>query len=210
MGTRERKERERESRKAEILEAAKSVFFTRGFQAATMDQVAKAAELSKGTLYRYFSCKEELYVTILLEGLDKLTRRFQEATDRVSGWEAKLRAVGEAYFRYYKEEKNYFQILFFLQHGELSSKIPEVLFQACTLKGAEALSYISRAVEEGMEAGDVEPGDPMETAVISWGAMTGIFLLYEEQEHRQFIPIPLENLVKKGIDTLVAGFKKAT
>ena len=167
-------------------------------------------ELSKGTLYLYYSCKEELYVSILLEGLDKLTRRFRKATEGASGWDAKLRAVGEAYFSFYREEKNYFQILFFLHHGELSPKIPEDLFQKCTLKGIEALSYISKAVEEGMESGEAEPGDPMEAAVVAWGSITGILLLYEEEEHRQFIPMPLENVVKKGIETLVAGFKKKT
>jgi AcrR family transcriptional regulator len=208
MGTRERKEREREKRRAGILEAAKTAFFTRGFQSATMDQVARAAELSKGTLYLYFSCKEELYVSILLEGLDKLIRRFRQAVNRASGWEAKLRAVGEAFFRYYREEKNYFQILFFLHHGELSPKIPQDLFQECTRKGMEALSYLSGAVEEGMASGDVAPCDPMEAAVVAWGSITGILLLYEEEEHRQFIPMPLESVVKKGIDTLVAGFKK--
>ncbi|MGD8386735.1 MAG: TetR/AcrR family transcriptional regulator [Desulfobacteraceae bacterium] len=208
MGTKERKEREREIRRAEILEAAKAVFFSRGFQTATMDQVAKAAELSKGTLYLYFSCKEELYVSILLEGLDKLIRRFRNAAEGASGWEAKLRAVGKAYFEFYQEEKNYFQILFFLHHGELSTKIPENLFQKCTLKGIEALSYISKAVEKGIESGEAEPGDTMEAAVVAWGSMTGILLLYEEEEHRQFIPMPLKSVVKRTIDTLVEGFKK--
>jgi AcrR family transcriptional regulator len=171
MGIQERKERERETRRAEILEAAKAVFSDRGLQASTMDQVADAVELSKGTLYLYFSCKEELYVSIFLEGLDKLIQRFREAVGGVSEWEAKLKALGEAYFQFYREEKNYFQVLFFIHHGELSPKIPTDLFQECTEKGLEALSYISKVMEEGMESGEAEPGDPMEAAVVAWGSM---------------------------------------
>jgi TetR/AcrR family transcriptional regulator len=54
MGIVERKEREKEHRKEEILDAAQKVFFERGLVTATMDEIAETAELSKGTLYLYY------------------------------------------------------------------------------------------------------------------------------------------------------------
>lgn len=60
MGTHERKEREREHRREDILDAAQHVFFEKGLPTATMDEIAEIAELSKGTLYLYYKSKEDL------------------------------------------------------------------------------------------------------------------------------------------------------
>ncbi|MDL1893205.1 helix-turn-helix transcriptional regulator, partial [Sphingobacteriales bacterium CHB3] len=51
MGIIERKEREKEQRREEIVTAAEKIFFEKGLAIATMDEIAEAAELSKGTLY---------------------------------------------------------------------------------------------------------------------------------------------------------------
>jgi len=208
MGTKKRKEREREARKNDILEAAKTVFFEKGFQAATMDQIAEAAELSKGSLYLYFPSKEELYVTILIEGLEMLYDMFEKAVKGIGVWEEKLRNIAMAYYGFYQGNKNYFKILFFLQHGEIATKVSDSLFQICFEKGISCLNFLSRAIQEGMEGGEIEPSDPMELAVILWGAFNGIILLYEEEEHSKFIPGSLDNLISKAIELLTAGLKK--
>ena len=64
MGIQERKERERERRRQQIIVAAKKVFSEKGFNKATMDDIAGEAELSPGTLYLYFKNKEELYLVV--------------------------------------------------------------------------------------------------------------------------------------------------
>jgi len=53
-----------------IMDAALEVFSTYGFRGSTMDQVAKAAEMSKSSLFYYFSSKTEIYVALLSETLD--------------------------------------------------------------------------------------------------------------------------------------------
>ncbi len=58
-----------------------------------------------------------------------------------------------------------------------------------------------------MEAGEIQQDNPIELALVSWGAFNGIILLYEEKEHRRFIPGPLDSLIMKGIDILLAGLK---
>ena len=208
MGTKKRKEREREARKNDILEAAKAVFFERGFHAATMDQIAEAAELSKGSLYLYFSSKEELYVSILVEGLEILYDMFEKAVKDIGVWEEKLHNIAMAYYGFYQGNKNYFKILFFLQHGEIATKISDSLFQICFEKGISCLDFLSKAIQEGMEEEEIETSDPMELAVVLWGAFNGIILLYEEEEHRRFIPGLLDNLIRKTIELLTAGLKK--
>jgi AcrR family transcriptional regulator len=60
MGIQERKERERGRRRQQIMIAAKRVFSFKGFNKATMEDIASEAELSPGTLYLYFKNKDEL------------------------------------------------------------------------------------------------------------------------------------------------------
>ena len=54
MGTLERRERERERRREEILGAAKELFIAKGLSYTTIEDIAKKAELSQGTIYFYF------------------------------------------------------------------------------------------------------------------------------------------------------------
>ena len=72
MGTRERREREKENRRNQILNAAKEIFMSKGLRAATMEEIARKAELSPGTIYTYFRNKEELYAVLNLIGLQYL------------------------------------------------------------------------------------------------------------------------------------------
>ncbi len=61
-----REERKAQSRRR-ILESARDVFFRDGFMAANLDEVAERAGVAKGTLYRYFDSKADLYVAVLAE-----------------------------------------------------------------------------------------------------------------------------------------------
>ncbi|MBD3290820.1 TetR family transcriptional regulator, partial [candidate division KSB1 bacterium] len=96
MGIIERREREKEQRRNDIIDAAERVIFSKGRATSTMDDVAEEAELSKGTLYLYFKSKEELYLAIHLRGLGILKKMFSDAVaSRKTGIE-KVKAVGEA------------------------------------------------------------------------------------------------------------------
>ncbi len=62
-----RREREKAAHRREIMEAAVRVFARRGFAAATLDEIAQEAEFSKGAIYLYFTNKDDLLSTILLD-----------------------------------------------------------------------------------------------------------------------------------------------
>ena len=68
MGTHERKEREKESRRENIVDAAEKIIRVKGFEGMTMDDVAVIAELGKGTIYLYFKNKTDLYHAVVCRG----------------------------------------------------------------------------------------------------------------------------------------------
>ena len=118
MGTTERRQREAEQRRQDILKAAQKLFWEKGFSGTTMPQVAAEAELAPGTLYLYFPSKDALYVELLVEGYDVLKARLRaQAQQRGS---AKDRAAGlvDAFFGFAKEFPEYFDIIFFVLQQE--------------------------------------------------------------------------------------------
>ncbi|MCS7154713.1 MAG: TetR/AcrR family transcriptional regulator [Bacteroidota bacterium] len=62
-----RREREKQQRRNELLQAARQVFAERGYEGATLEEIAQRAQLGKGTVYNYFPSKQELFFSILDE-----------------------------------------------------------------------------------------------------------------------------------------------
>ncbi|HEM49361.1 MAG TPA: TetR/AcrR family transcriptional regulator, partial [Caldithrix sp.] len=97
MGIAERKEREKEQKQNAIIDAAEKVIFSKGLEAATMDEIAEIAEFSKGTIYLYFKNKEDLYFAIHSRGIQILHQMFEQAIENIEKGIDQVLAVGRAY-----------------------------------------------------------------------------------------------------------------
>lgn len=122
MGTADRRRREAAHRRKSIVEAARKIFWQRGYARATMPQIAEEAELAPGTLYLYFPSKDALYVELLIEGYDLLAERLEAAVG--SGGEPldQARALVDAFFDFAKRHPRYFDIMFFILQREAGSE----------------------------------------------------------------------------------------
>ena len=114
MGTKERRQREAEQRRGEILEAARALFWSRGYEKTTMTDIAQAAELAPGTLYLYFARKSALYTELLMEGYELLSKRLEEAIRREGTGPARARGLVDAFMGFAQESPEYFGIIFFV------------------------------------------------------------------------------------------------
>ena len=72
-----RKEREYQIRREEILKAAEKIFAQNGFYNSTVAEIAKESEFAIGTLYQFFTNKEELYYTMMMRSLISFTKHFK-------------------------------------------------------------------------------------------------------------------------------------
>ncbi len=207
MGLEERRERERAARREQILQAAREVFLQKGFGSATMDEIAQRAELGKGTLYSYFRTKEELYVTVMSEGLQILFDRIEETLSLPLGPEEIIRRLGEVYYEYYLEHRDYFRVFFFLEHGEVSKELPRELIQGNIERGTRCLRLFAEVVERGIREGIFATVDPWKAAVAFWGATNGILFLFEEEVNREIIGTDVEQLIHYTMDLFIRGLK---
>src|ERR1700741_860307 len=79
-----KRERRKEARPGELLNAALDLFVEKGYAATRAEEVAKRAGVSKGTLFLYFSSKEELFKAVVR---DSISGRFAEWTQEFETFE---------------------------------------------------------------------------------------------------------------------------
>lgn len=177
MGTAERREREKEQRRSEIIDAAEKVFFSKGMSNATMEEVADEAELSKGTIYLYFKNKEDLYLAIILRGLAVLEQMFEEASGSHTAGRDKIEAIGRAFFSFCIRYPNYFQaMLYFESIEEPAAGDRDTGYEAeCRAQSLHTLDLCAQAVRAGIEDGTLRRDlDPMKTAMTLYGMSVGL------------------------------------
>src|ERR1700761_5292813 len=94
-----------------ILDAAASLFATQRFHEARMEDIAAAAEVGKGTLYRYFKDKEELYLALLERAAVGISARLTSETGAAEGIHARLEAVVRAIVGYFDDNPHLFDLI---------------------------------------------------------------------------------------------------
>src|ERR1700677_2865042 len=96
----ERREEEKERRRSEILAAAEALYVKQGWDAVTVEQVARSARLSRALVYVYFQDKEDLLFAIGERAMLLLRDRFVAATSTTACGMDQVEAVGRAYLGY--------------------------------------------------------------------------------------------------------------
>lgn len=178
MGIAERKEREKEQRRNDIIDAAESIFFSRGFDNATMDEVADKAELSKGTLYLYFKSKEDLQFAIFMRGSDVLTDLMKKRlTDDNDGY-TNLLLLAEAFIVFSKSHRNYFDLFMHFQSSRMNSQNIDQKQLGIYLREQSPLAMVTLQVTRGIKDGSLR-GDlsPEVFSATLWSQMLGVLIL---------------------------------
>jgi len=196
-------QRRSEERPREICNAALDVFSEKGFAAAKLDEIARRAGVSKGTLYLYFKDKEDLFravvrdtvapnidtVRAMVEGADlpfaevirMFLPRFAAITSQVRVGAVAKMVIGES--------RN-FPELAKVWHDEVVSK---------------ALGMIASLIERAQSKGEVRPGDPRLHAFSLMGPMMMGILWRETLQPVGGAPLDLEALAKQHAETVLTG-----
>lgn len=184
MGTLERREREKELRKQLIIEAAEKVIFSKGYDKATMDDVATESELSKGTLYLYFKSKEEVYLAIILRGMKILREMFETAVAKEPNGLCKVRAIGETYIRFNREHPDYYNAVLYFGGMEINLDNEAGSELQTFHENKDVMDIFISVINEGLKDGTIRQGvDPEKTALTLWGATSGVLQLLTLKGH---------------------------
>lgn len=96
-----KREREQFEREEAIVSKAEELFCDHGFEKVSMDNLAKECEFTKRTIYRYFTCKEDLFFAVALRGYKRLFDMIKNESQKGNTGFEKIRLSYYAYYDYF-------------------------------------------------------------------------------------------------------------
>lgn len=117
MAIRSRKEREKEQRRKEIIDTAEKLFFERGYDHVSMNDIAKDVELNKATLYLYFNNKEDLFFAAVLRGTKIMVAMIKKEVGNEQTGINKISAFRRAYNKFVEKYPDYYWTYCYFQSG---------------------------------------------------------------------------------------------
>lgn len=208
MGIEERRIREKEHRRQQIINAAEIVFSAKGFSSATIENIAQEAELSPATLYLYYKNKDELFASLNLKMLTVLVEKIEAVQKREKASpEEKILALGNALYEVYKSDPlNVINVLRFQSSEELKNLSPE-LSSKIKNEARKYLRAIASIFQSGVREGTFLNRHPIAFADIVWGLFAGLVLW--EDTKKGFDPKKdfLKPTLKLAIEIINQGIK---
>ncbi len=187
MGVTERKAREKQQRRLQIMDAAKQVFSREGFAGTTMEEIARQAELSPATLYLYFKNKNELYASLNLRMLQFLCQRVEKVAQEESPDPVvKVGNLAQAMYDVYRFDPLILINVFHMQSSEALRGLSPDMVSEINEMSTRALRTMATIFSDGMERGIFRPHHPIALADLVWAMFSGL-VLWEESK-RLFNP----------------------
>lgn len=214
MGNNERKEKEKEIRKNDIINAAERIFFTNGYINATMDDVAKEAEYSKRTIYVYFNSKEQIYFEIMIRGyrlmMDMLKVNLQKEKDYTAIEE--IKQMASTLYQFSNDYPNYFGAIMEYENSALDFQkgIPDHSREECYALGEQSLGYLMDALKKGIKDGSVRSDLNVEnTALALWACIIGVFNTAKKKKSyiENYHGIKPEDLVSEAFNMMIRSIQ---
>lgn len=206
MGIEERKKREKEERRELILGTARRLFFDEGFQAVTVEKIAREAELAKGSIYLHFCGKEEIYTEILLRDIDAFYQEIASLVSADASAESRLVRLAHVYAALFLRDRELFRILMNFQLYPDRLNLPEDLHRRLIVSMKKNIDVVEKIFEQGVQAGEFNAGpDPFYCRNAFWGMLNGIishYLYYAAPEEKR------GDMIRATLDTGLGVFMK--
>jgi len=202
MGTKERRDREREATRELIMTAARELFVRDGYEAVSMRKIADAIEYSPTAIYVHFADKEALLRAMVSDDFDRLAREFSKLAEIADPIE-RIRQSGRTYVRFGVQNPNHYRLMF------MTAKTPAAQGQeASTDPDCSAFHFLKHAVSEAIAAGrflpDVTDADLL--ACTFWATVHGIASLYIVKSKEPWMEWPeIETLITVAGDGVIRG-----
>jgi AcrR family transcriptional regulator len=178
MGVKERKEREKERRRQQIIVAAKRVFSDKGFSKARMEDIAYEAELAPATLYIYFRSKEELFVSFSLTLLQYLSAKLKSIVNETGGrTESKLASLRAAIYELYQFDPWGMGSMLQVQSGEMLNSLSSSFLNQFREMFQYSNLFLRSIFQEGIDQGVLVDKHPAAMVNIFWSTLSGVLLL---------------------------------
>ncbi len=202
-----REEKKQRSRRR-ILDAARDVFFRDGFMLANLDEVAMKAGVAKGTLYRYFESKADLYVAVLAENGLTFEKKMQEVSAEPGPVRERLQRLGDFYLSHWIGHKDYFQIFWAVDNQSLIGGLPDDALRDVSRLWEGSLEILKGVLDRGVADGELAECDTWEVSYILWTMANGLIQSEFIAPRRELRRRPLQDVYRDAIEMVIAGLSR--
>jgi len=173
-----------------IVDVAQRLFAKYGFKKTTIDEIAHSAHIAKGSIYYYFSSKEDIFRTVLDKENRLWSQKVREVINRASTPQEKLRAYLVTRMKYLSKLTNFYSALReeYLEHYAFIENIRKRYFR-------EEIEIVKAILEEGVKKGIFKVEELELMAFVIVAALKGL-------EYPWTMEIPMPD-IEKSIDFLL-------
>lgn len=195
----QRRQRERLQRRADILHAAERVFAIKGYHAASIEEIAHAAEFGTGTVYLYFQDKQALYIDLFEQKIRELSAAIRQQVGTAPHPLEGLRRVIRARLEYFEYNRAFFQV--YAREGMDSDLGREARWQGVRRHFTSNLALLTRLIAAGQKRRLIRSGDARTFAV----ALSGMIIQLTRDWLREPEGLPLTEQVEFVLELFLRG-----
>jgi AcrR family transcriptional regulator len=187
-----------EQKREAILDQAIATFADEGFRRADVQVIADRAGVGKGTVYRHFGNKEDLFWASTFAVLQRLEEHLLAAMRGVDGAANHLRAASRGYAEFFEANPQYLEI-FVQERAEFRGSAPQSHLEY----HEQMIDRFAHVLEEGIAAGELRPVDVRKTLI----ALGGV--LYGSVVHACYAGFhdPLTDMAQYAVDIFLEGIR---
>jgi TetR/AcrR family transcriptional regulator len=204
-----RRQEERDRRRAEILDAAEAVYSEVGWDAVTMDQVARRARLSRALVYVYFKDKADLHLALVERALDALRERFATAREGKARGIDEIEAIGQAYLAFAQDVPHYFDACARFEARTTTDGV-QPNEAACMAAGHRVHETIIASLNRGVADGSIRAdiGDPYLTSIALWAFSHGVVQIAATKSGQMEVEgVPVQRFLDHAIDLALRSLR---
>lgn len=197
------KDKRKNMNKIDIIDSAERLFFSKGYNNSTMDEIAKEAGFTKRTLYSYFTSKEEIYEKIKERGYLILNTLFLEGLDKEknSSEILKIKAMGYSFLKFERDYSGYFKSIF----------ESEGFMVECELLERTTLEMLQNCIREGIKKGEItDKMDYVSISLILWSSLMGFVNTFSRKEKyiKDYFKKDIGEVIENGFDFILNSIKR--
>jgi AcrR family transcriptional regulator len=181
MTREQRKAWEKEQRKERIVDRAQEVFFEKGFDGATIDDIAAAAGYSKRSIYLYFSDREELFLAVVVRGQEMLFTTLSRALEMKGPHDPGLMILGKAFFDFSLSHPEFFDMIMAYEsrihpyRGNCPGRSESSVRARCQELSERYGGLVIHAIEESIKSKRISTSlEPRQLMLLLWGQVFGV------------------------------------
>ena len=177
----------------EILDAASQVFSTKDFHEVLIDEIAEVGGIGKGTVYRYFRTKEDLYFATILHALDRLDQVLSVALPQEVSPSKRLERIAKEMLKFFWNQRSLLMLLY--RDDRALRKRPAAMRE----RHDRLVRRVQEAIVEGIERREFRGVDPSTAAELFLGMIRGINVFRRDEDPIDVLVADILGVFTRGV-----------